>query len=363
MRVNSKELIQGCIVTEDIFGLTNRPILPKKTIIGKEHLEILAAFLIKEVSIEKTLVTGELFVPQDILEEVDSSLEETRQDEELNFTSKFLMAVRDYKKEFTGWQSGLPVDISKIRSILLPLLESSQENPADIFHLHHLSTKEDYLYQHSLAVGILCGFIAKKLNYNQGDMLQVALAGCLADCGMAKVKTSILTKQSSLTMDEYNEIKYHPTYGYRMIQNIPLLRDVTKVSIFQHHERLDGSGYPLREKGEKIHPFAKIIGVADTFHAMTSERLYRKKQSPFKVLEMMAQEQFGKFDIASIQALASGFINFSIGTRVKLSNGDTAEIMFVDEKSPTRPLVKLIDSEQIIALEKNRQLYIEEVIK
>ena len=76
-----------------------------------------------------------------------------------------------------------------------------------------------------------------------------------------------------------------------------------KLAILQHHERLDGSGYPRGDKMEQISVFSQILAVADVFHAMTSERIYRSKESPFKVIELIKEEEFGKFDIKVVQAL------------------------------------------------------------
>ncbi|WP_077215239.1 HD-GYP domain-containing protein [Bacillus dakarensis] len=362
MRVHVKELQEGCILTEDVFSLTNRPIVPKNTILTYELIQFLQAFLVKDVKVSKTLVSGQLFIPENFVEEEEEKTEQKQEDAELTFSDLFLQAANLYRKEFQSWQAGMTVDVAKVRAIIVPLLHELEKAPLEILTLHHLSTEKEYLYQHSIAVGLISWFIGKKLNYKKGDLIQLALAGCLSDCGMAKVPESVLNKKGTLTSNEYNEIKNHPTHSYNLIKNSTLIRDVGKVAVFQHHERLDGTGYPIGDKVHKIHPFALIIAVADTFHAMTSARLYRKKQSPFKVMEMILQDNFGKFDISVIKALQSGIINFSIGTKVKLSNGTIAEILFFEEKSPTRPLIKLLETEEIISLEKNREIFIEEVL-
>ena len=90
-----------------------------------------------------------------------------------------------------------------------------------------------------------------------------------------------------------------------MIQDSPLLKSELKLAIFQHHERLDGSGYPKGEKLDNISVYSQIIAVADVYHAMTSERIYRAKSSPFKVLEMIREEEFGKYNIEVVHALIS----------------------------------------------------------
>lgn len=361
MRVYVDNLIDGCILTADVLSATNRPIMNKKTVLSEHLIEVLKAFLVKEVEVEKTLVTGIPFNPPALATDKKPPWNSSSSNSELNFIDLFLRAKQDFKKEFISWQSGMTIDIAKVRGIILPLIEQADINPSDIFHLHHYSAKNEYLYDHPLAVGITSAFIAKKLSYSKGDIAQIALAGCLSDCGMAKVSHSLLNKSTTLTVDEFEEIKKHPTYSYQMVKNSPLLKEAAKIAILQHHERLDGSGYPFGEKANRIHPFAKILAVADTFHAMTSERMYKPKQSPFKVLEMINEELFGEFDITALKALSSALMTFSIGSKIRLSDGQIAEIIFVEEKSAIRPLVRIVDSNEILALEKNRNLHIEEV--
>ena len=364
MRVSTNDLIAGCILSEDIFGLTSRPIIEKNTVLTDELIEILHLFLVPNVEVEKTLVVG---TPFHAIEVVGMDEHENKKDplythSEDDFITLFLQAAQEYKKEFLLWQSGLPIDISKVRMILLPLLDITIKRPSEIFSLHHLSNNEEYNDQHAVAVGLLCSFIARKLNYSKGEVVQAALAGILADCGMAKVSPRILQKKTALTPREYEEVTNHPKFSYQMIQHVSLLKEGAKVAIIQHHERLDGSGYPFGLTNNKIHTVAKIIGVADTYHAMTSERLYRKKQSPFKVLELMRQDYFGKYDLSILTALSTGILNFTIGSKVRLSNGQLGEVFYIAEKSPTRPLIKILGTEQIMNLEENRHLFIEEII-
>lgn len=359
MRIKLGEIQEGCILAADVFSRTNLPIIPKKTIVTNLHVNVLAAFNVEEIEVEKVLVNGVPFHSNELeSEELDANAILSN----LGFTGLFLKSVTRYKKEFHSWQSGLPIDIANIRDLIMPLLEKMESYPHEVFNLHRYSTKDTYIYQHPIAVGLISGFIAMKMHLEKGDWLQVALAGCLADCGMAKINPTILYKKAPLTLEEYLEVKKHPAYSYRMVRNIPVLRRAVKLAILEHHERLDGSGYPFGESGKRIPQYAKIIGIADIFHAMTSERLYRSKQSPYRVLEMILEDGFGKFDIRILKTLTSAIIDFSTGDKVRLSNGRAAVVLFVDEKSPTRPLIKLTDTEEIIHLTKNRQVYIETVI-
>lgn len=358
MRVKTHYLVEGCILSKDIVGRIGNPIINKKTILNTEMLDVLNAFLVSEVSVEKIKIDGQQYHPREVIDE--ESEEDLK--EEPSFISDYLKAVQTYKQYFKNWQAGSKVEVAKIREIMIPLLEKALNNPSVIFSLHHYCTKEDYLYHHAISVGLISGYIAQKKRFDLGDVTQITLAGCLVDCGMAKISPSILEKKTVLTSQEYEEVRKHPLYSLRMLQSTTILKETVKYAILQHHERLDGSGYPKGKYGTAPHSFSRVVSVADVYHAMTSERSYRKKQSPFKVMEMILHDDFGKFDISVIKILLAGIANYAIGSKVRLSNGATAEIIFIDENAQTRPLVKLLDSNELLHLDRNRELFIEEIM-
>lgn len=330
--------------------------MSKKTIITNDLKEILESFLISEVSVERKLVNGEVFAPKELieLEEATLAIPET------DFATVYIDTVQHFKRLFKSWQAGFPVDITNVRKIFIPLLELGLQNIKDVFSTHHYSTKSDYFYHHLVSVGLISGVLAREMNLSKGDIVQVALAGCLSDIGMAKVPQTILEKKTALTLDEYNEIKKHPSYGYQLIKNSTTLKKTAKLAIIQHHERLDGSGYPSGEKANNIHIFSKIVGLADVYHAMISERIYRSKQSPYRVIEMIKHDDFGKFDIEVLNRLLNRVVQISIGSTVRLSNESTGTVIFMNSRYPTRPVVNLTDG-SLVDLEKNRDLFILDV--
>lgn len=358
MLVKTDYLVEGTILSQDVIGLTKRPIMTSKTILNKAHIEVLKAFLVTDVNVEKTLINGMPFKPKEFID----SKGKGQETDGSSFITDYLKAVQSYKKLFRNWQVESTVDVAKVRGLILPLFNKVMKKPSELFLLHHYSTKEDYLYHHAISVGLLSGYLTKKLNYQQADALQIATAGCLVDCGMAKIPNRILEKKTSLTSHEFNEIKKHPIYSVQMIQNSSLLRDVMKHAVLQHHERLDGSGYPSGKRGQAPSEFSMIVAVSDVYHAMTSERNHRSKQSPFKVMEMILHDDFGKFDIGVVKALLSGIATLSIGSKVKLSNGYNAEIIFVEPNAPTRPLVKMQEDGAILNLGINREIFIEAIL-
>ena len=171
--------------------------------------------------------------------------------------------------------------------MIIPLIEKVLEDRSYIFDLNSYSNAKDYLYHHCIATGLISAIMTQKLGYERGIAIQMAIAGMLADSGMAKIPVRIREKKEALTQQEFSEVRRHPYYSHLMIKDLPALKDAMKEAIYQHHERLDGSGYPSGKRIDNISNFSQIIAVADVFHAMTSERFYRSKQSPFKVIEMI----------------------------------------------------------------------------
>jgi HD-GYP domain-containing protein (c-di-GMP phosphodiesterase class II) len=362
--IKTSDLRPGIIISEDIFVNTIYPIVRKDTELSLEHLEILQVFGVKKVKIherpvvkreEEHAIDGENPVdPDDILAKIPMK--------QVDLQTQYSKAVQNYKKEFNGWRAGIRPDVAKIRSIAIPILETFIEQKKMLTILNDLSDPKDYLYHHSIAVGILASAICGQMGFPKGQTLQLGLAGVLADCGMAKINTSITEKAAFLTKVEFNEVKKHTVYSYQMIQDTPLLRQEMKLAILQHHERLDGSGYPRGDKMDQISVFAQVLAVADVFHAMTSERIHRSKESPFKVIEMIKEEEFGKFDIKVVQALLDLVGNLSIGTRVQLTNGEVGEVVFVHRDARLRPMIKNSTDGSILDLTTNRHIAVGKVL-
>jgi HD-GYP domain-containing protein (c-di-GMP phosphodiesterase class II) len=369
VKVHRDEVQTGCILEKDIMGMTANPIIPKNTILNDEHIKILRAFNITEVTIEKTKADGHNYRPKQISSPTNAAVKEQASTESLHganldkgFTSTYLKSVEEFKKEFTNWQSGTPINIAKMREITLPLIKTVEQNKFLVYSLNQYSTKKEYLYHHPVAVSILSAMIGKKLGLKSGQVNQLALAGVLADCGMAKVSTNILNKEKPLSENEFQEIKLHTANGYKMVKDSPLLKPEAKLAIFQHHERFDGTGYPTSEKSDRIHLYSQIIGIADVFHAMTSERIYRSRQPIFKVLDMITRDLFGKFDIKVVNSLMKLVGDLDIGTAVKLSTGDYGEVVYTKANAFTKPVVKLNNNEKLLDLSQNKDVYITEVL-
>ncbi|PWU70132.1 HD-GYP domain-containing protein [Gracilibacillus dipsosauri] len=357
MQVHPKQLVPGCIVLEPVIGKSDHPIIESNTVIEEHHIKLLKNFGISTVEVSSKLVTGLDFQPEKIGEK---QLEKKR--EEMAFERLYLKAVKHYKQFFTNWQTGVSINIQELTTLMTPLFELVDKITLDLFLLYEYASKKDYFYHHGISIALISAYLAKKLGYKE-EWDKVGLAGLLADCGMAKLNPAFLHREDKLTVEEYDEVKHHPRLSYRLVEHITSLSEDVKLGIIQHHERGDGSGYPLGVKGDEIHLYAKIIAITDTYHAMTSERLYRRKQSPFKVVEEMLKLSQHKLDATILQVFVDSFFYYSIGTRVLLSNGKEALIVSIKRDTPVRPVVQLVEDAKIISLKDKPTLFIEKILK
>lgn len=362
MWIKREQLVPDNVLLTEILASSGNTIIPGKTVLTEEHIKIINYFLIEKVNVSEELATGRQFIPKKIEKTKEEPLKQAREEKPQSFQDKYQRAVDQYKEMFISWQSGLAIDIAKVREIFLPLLEKMEEVEKELYTLGTWSTKEDYLYHHAVSVGLLSAFIAKKLNYTKGDQIQLGLAGLLSDSGMAKLNPSIFSANRSLYMREQEDIFHHPTYSYRLVESISTLTKEAKLAILQHHERNDESGYPFKLGRDKIHPYAHIIAISDIYHAMTSSRVYQEEVSPFIVLEEILKKKEIKLNKDITKVFIKSILPLKVNKQVLLSNGKKGVIALIEPKNPLRPIVKLAEDE-FIALERNPKIHIEKIIK
>lgn len=364
MKIHPEQLVPGCLLTKDVMGNAIHPLIPADTVVEPIHIRVLQRFRIQTVTIAPRLVNGELFKAQ---EKETSEIEDRTQAEDEDrsawtFYDYYADAVKQTKVITDRLIETNQLELEPVRKLLHPLLTHPDDRKRILLKLHHYTDKHQYIYHHMVAMAVIASSLAMKMGYGEGDQLKVGLAAYLSDMGMFRDGVSFYLKEAKLTDEEFEQVKKHPVTSYRLIEHVPHLSKDIKLAVLQHHERLDGSGYPLGLKQEKIHPFANIIAVSDTFHAMTSERLYRRKQSPYKVVEELLQRLAGILDMKAIDALIQDYLSLEIGMKVRLSNRDQGTIVFINDANPARPFVKQEEEDKIIDLNEHRDLYIEEVL-
>jgi HD-GYP domain-containing protein (c-di-GMP phosphodiesterase class II) len=227
--------------------------------------------------------------------------------------------------------------------------------------LASLQYKDEYTFQHTVQIGILAAVLGQWLGMDEHESNKLAIAGTLHDIGKCRIPLKILNKPGPLSEEEFDLMKLHSIYGYKILSRSGGYDNDILQAVLQHHERMDGSGYPDGIKKEDINYFAKIIAVVDIYHAMTTTRVYRKKKCPYIVLEHLKKSING-LDSGIVLKFIDNMINMLRENKVRLSNDSVGDVIYVDKECLSRPIVKVCDSNLIIDLKEKKNIEIVDLI-
>ncbi|NGZ76622.1 HD-GYP domain-containing protein [Saccharibacillus alkalitolerans] len=359
VNVPVNELEAGKKLAANVYTDRGNLLFQKGRALLPRDLEILQAFMIDSVELQ-----GEAEGKDNTASEQEGQVQTASSgrpvlnQRERGFTEEYDRMVALIKSGFPSVLA-MEIPIFQWRAQLEKLIEHIQGYRILGF-TPNMPDKHDYMYHHAVLSALTSYMLARWLEIPQKNWIQVALAGLLHDIGKVKISPTILHKPENLGPEEKMEMNNHTTYGYQILKNATALQEGVLLAALQHHERIDGSGYPFGLTGEKLHVYSKIVAVADIFHAMTLNRRYRGATSPYLVLEQLEQDSFGKLDPAIVRTLIKHTTQLSLGTRVKLNNRKMGEIVYADVHQPTRPIVSI--NGEIINLIQERKLFIMEVL-
>lgn len=276
------------------------------------------------------------------------------------FQVDFTLRSQDLKNCFDAYLSdGGTVNKEELLSKTISLV-SPKQTTLDVFDmLHNMRQVNDSTYAHSLNVAIISRIIGKWLHFSNEELDTLTLAGLLHDIGKTKIPDEVLNKDGKLTDKEFQMIRNHPKYGYDILKSQPLNSHIKKAALM-HHERCDGSGYPMGLTMEEIDDYALIIAIADVYDAMTAARSYRAPLCPFEVIAEFEKDGLQKYKPKYILTFLENIANAYQNNRVMLSDGTSARIVLLNHRRLSKPLVQLDDG-ACIDLEKS-PLYIKAII-
>lgn len=278
------------------------------------------------------------------------------------FAENYEATVHNLHKAFETMRYLKEVPVEAMRALAEESVCALAEAPGALNHLHMMKGYDDYTYRHSLNVAIIAGLLGKWTGYGGTELRELILAGLLHDIGKAQIPLELLNKPGKLLMSEMELMKKHTTRGYNLVKERKDVPAGVVYGILQHHERMDGSGYPLGVVGAKIHPYARIVAIADIYDAMTAERSYQKSSSPFEVVQILVQEMFNKLDPEVCTVFLNNVRDYFVGNVVQLSDGRTAEVLYIAQFVGAKPILRTREGE-FIDLEKRKDIKISSVVK
>lgn len=264
------------------------------------------------------------------------------------------------KKVAAGIMSGIRVgralDLNRAREVVNDCVDSILRNNDALLLLTKLKNKDEYTAEHCLNVSILSAAFGKHLGLLEEEIRTLGLCGLLHDIGKAKIPAEILQKPGALTPEEYGIMQNHANWGRDMLMALPKVVHAAVDVAYNHHERLDGKGYPRGLVDYQIPYFAKIVAIVDTYDAITSNRAYDKGRSSMEALEIIHRFRETQFDADLAKEFVLMIGIFPPGSIVEMKTGEVAIVTSSNPKNRRRPKIMMVRDENKTRLPKFRLL-------
>jgi putative nucleotidyltransferase with HDIG domain len=208
--------------------------------------------------------------------------------------------------------------------------------------LYDIQTYSNSNFVHSIDVCIMSTIIGHAMRFDPFALRELGVAAILHDIGKTQLPKAIADKTGNLNGEDLQKFKEHPYLGATMLKkNIRISDNIVK-AVQQHHERVDGKGYPYGLEGKSIHRFARIICVSDVYDTVTNSKDYKKAFSPNDAYELILAGSGIMFDEEVVKAFRKSFSVYPLGCCVKLSNGVESYVVKQNENFPDRPIVRVL---------------------
>ena len=352
------DLAPGMKVARDTYTQNGLLLINAGEVINTEVISTLRKNAVSYVFVEEETTQS---APAPFEDEGESYYERIQTSEDFKeFRMKFVGGMTATQAEFNGiLQGNLNKDIADSTMEVLHGMDMP-EGSTPIFDLmSNMRKYDDAIYAHSVNVALLAMVLARWLDFSEEDVALAGQCGLLHDIGKTQIPPEVLNKPGKLTPEEFAMIKTHPMSGHAILEGHGLDEHIMR-AVMEHHEKSDGSGYPMGLRGEDIDPFARLITVVDVYDAITSARKHRGNVCPFKVIEIFEDEGIQKYDTKYYRTFLEHIANNFIGNRCRLSDGREAKIVMTNSVHYSQPMV--VAGGEFIDLHKRKDLSIEEML-
>ncbi len=359
VKIYTKELHPGMYVANPGLSQENNPhvYLQEGILSTPEQIQALLSNDMFEVFIDTD--KGEYFLrnkQEKVRFETPYTLIATDKPEDVNTSANFdtllsslpsaedhYCSMLEYVKKFTNQLiESRQVDVKTSEDHVHSIIEKSSDAGNALMFLSKLQSYDTYSYTHNLNVAIFSILFGKYIGLGQENLMTIGLAGLFHDIGKIMIPKKILMKPGKLTMPEYAEVKKHPIYSRDMLLKQPNIPEPVVRAVYEHHETYTGGGYPQGLKADRIAPAALLVGIVDTFDALTTDRCYKKAQHPHKALSVIFNLKGSAFSPAMVDRFVKFIGVYPVGSIVVLKNGKRAVVIEQNQASLLRPKIRVV---------------------
>ncbi|WP_298591358.1 HD-GYP domain-containing protein [uncultured Selenomonas sp.] len=305
IRLKPNQLKTGMVTAQSIFNEKGAPFLVRGTPLTDRYIYRLRQLSIPELHVTSLSSNFQLQPPPDIVEE------RTR-----------VQAVDNVAETFREAEENGRFDMTRLEKCADFLVRDIMAKKKNLVQITDIRLHDSYTFSHSVNVAVLSTMLGDLCGYSKRKLQIITLGGLLHDIGKLAVPTPILNKSGSLTAGEFKIIRRHPSEGRKILKELTSpIASILAIIAVQHHEHLDGSGYPYHVRGKSIHPYSRITAIADVYDALTSVRPYKRAYKPNVVYRMMMQNSPGHFDMDRLRLFFDNVAIYPVGTVMKTQLG------------------------------------------
>lgn len=345
-KIPTKHVEVGMFVSEKTPGIEKTG-LKKRGLISKEKtLHRLRSSDVREVYIDTSKGKSSTFSSPVVKNEPPSEPTVAYEEERVRAEAVYGEARSLVGSLISDVKMGNAIEVGPVEELGREISDSVLANANALLCLSQIREKDKYLMEHSINVGILMGVFARHLGYQDDVLHQMVTGAILHDLGKVRVSDQILHKTGKLTDAEWKEMQNHVLYGEEVLMKSPGISDIAISICAQHHEKLNGKGYPRGLQNDDISMAGRMASIVDIYDAITADRCYHKGKSPNETMKILSRLGGEELDINLVYDFIRCMSVYPVGTMVELSNQCLGVVTIAHATRADRPTVKLFYDKQ-----------------
>lgn len=327
-RVSVDDLEIGARLAKSIYTADQRMLLCQGTLLTSKFIKRL-----------KELCYGSVYIDDGLIDDVivdELITERTR-----------MQALRCVREVADSIKHNGEFNVAGLKQTVSNLIDELISNRDLMLNLNDIQSFDDYTFDHSVNVTVVSLLIGMHLYYPIEKLRDLGLGVLLHDLGKTKVPYQILNKPGKLTDEEFAIVKQHTWQGFELLRRNPEIKITCAHVALQHHERVDGSGYPRNLNQAEILEFARISSVADVYDALSNDRCYRKRMPADQVCQILKAGAGSQFDPMIVEKFIDRIALYPKGTKVLLNDGSIGFVIKQNSMVPARPMVRIFWHKQL----------------